>query len=83
MPQPFTPVTETKKLARAPNVVRGSGMSGVVTGYASLFGETDLGGDMIVKGAFAETLKKTGAGDRKSTRLNSSHSSPSRMPSSA
>lgn len=61
MPNIFSPVTETKKLARAPNVVRGNGFSGVITGYASLFGETDLGGDLIVKGAFAESLKKTGA----------------------
>jgi HK97 family phage prohead protease len=61
MPKLFNPVAETKKLARAPNVIRGSGMSGVITGYASLFGETDLGGDLIIKGAFADSLKKTGA----------------------
>ena len=62
MPKLFTPVTETKKLARATNVIRGDGPSGVITGYASLFGETDLGGDLIVKGAFSDSLKKTGAG---------------------
>src|SRR5690606_11892223 len=61
MPKLFTPVTETKKLARAPNIIRGDGPSGVISGYASLFGETDLGGDLIVKGAFADSLKRTGA----------------------
>ena len=61
MPKLFNPVAETKKLARAPNVIRGAGMSGIISGYASLFGETDLGGDLIVKGAFADSLKKTGA----------------------
>ena len=60
MPKLFSPVTETKKLARAPNVIGGSG-AGVITGYASLFGETDLGGDLIVKGAFADSPRKTGA----------------------
>ncbi len=58
----FTPVSETKKLARAPNIISGNGFSGVITGYASLFGETDLGGDLIVKGAFSDSLTKTGAG---------------------
>jgi len=62
MSTPFSPVTETKKLARAPNVIAGNGFSGVITGYASLFGETDLGGDLIVRGAFADSLKRTGAG---------------------
>jgi HK97 family phage prohead protease len=56
----FTPVTETKKLSRPPNIIGGSG-SGVISGYASLFGETDLGGDLIVKGAFADTLRRNGA----------------------
>ena len=58
----FTPVSETKKLARSPNILRGNGMSGVITGYASLFGETDLGGDLVAKGAFVDSLRKTGAG---------------------
>lgn len=57
----FNPVTETKKLARAPNIIRGDGPSGVISGYASLFDKTDLGGDLIVKGAFADSLKKTGS----------------------
>lgn len=60
MPTAFSPVTETKKLARSPNILRGA-MSGVITGYASLFGQTDLGGDVVMRGAFADSLKKTGA----------------------
>lgn len=31
--------------------------SGVVEGYASVFGNVDLGGDVVVKGAFTKTLK--------------------------
>ena len=35
--------------------------AGVFTGYASLFGETDLGGDVVAPGAFRASLKKRGA----------------------
>lgn len=31
--------------------------AGTVEGYASVFGNVDLGGDIVVKGAFAKTLK--------------------------
>ena len=33
-----------------------------IQGYASLWGLADLNGDVIAKGAFAESLKRTGAG---------------------
>ena len=36
--------------------------TGVFAGYASLFNVEDLGHDIIAPGAFAETLKKRGAG---------------------
>jgi hypothetical protein len=35
--------------------------AGVFTGYASLFGETDMGGDVVAPGAFRASLKKRGA----------------------
>jgi HK97 family phage prohead protease len=34
---------------------------GVFTGYASLFGRRDAAGDVVMPGAFAETLKRKGA----------------------
>ena len=35
--------------------------AGRFTGYASIFGNTDLGNDVIEKGAFSKTLRRTGA----------------------
>ena len=37
--------------------------SGVFVGYASLFGERDQSGDVVMPGAFAASLKKRRAGD--------------------
>lgn len=37
--------------------VKATGDSWEVAGYASTFGNTDLGGDVVLKGAFDETLK--------------------------
>lgn len=37
------------------------GVDGVFEGYGSLFGITDLGGDMVVAGAFKDSLIKRGA----------------------
>ena len=51
------------------------------TGFAHLFEHLMFGGSKNIV-SYDEALQKAG-GDRKSTRLNSSHSSPSRMPSSA
>jgi uncharacterized protein len=59
MLQTWTPVAETKKLARPPRAVASGG---VIAGYASLFGETDLGGDLVVKGAFSDSLRRNGPG---------------------
>lgn len=55
----WTPVTETKRLARPPQAMAAGG---VIGGYASLFGEVDLGGDLVMKGAFAESLRRRGPG---------------------
>lgn len=33
----------------------------VIQGYASLWGAADLNGDVVAKGAFADSLKRTGA----------------------
>lgn len=35
-------------------------MKGVFVGYASLFGELDLGGDIVMRGAFSEGLRRLG-----------------------
>ncbi len=53
----WTPVRETKALARPP--VRAG--AGVIAGYASLFGRADLGGDVVMPGAFAGSLRRRGA----------------------
>ena len=37
------------------------GADGVFEGYASIFGLTDLGGDQVAPGAFAQSLAKRGA----------------------
>jgi HK97 family phage prohead protease len=34
----------------------------LIEGYASLWGVADLAGDVVVRGAFADSLKRTGAG---------------------
>lgn len=36
----------------------------VIEGYASLFGKTDQGGDVVEKGAYAASLKRLAAGGR-------------------
>ena len=50
--------------------------------WADLIGLAVVNGSAQALGRITDVLQ-TGAKDRKSTRLNSSHSSPSRMPSSA
>lgn len=37
-----------------------SGKTATIRGYASTFGNVDLGGDIVQKGAFKKTLKETG-----------------------
>lgn len=41
--------------------VKGLDDAGLFEGYASTFGERDLGGDIVVAGAFTKTLKASGA----------------------
>lgn len=41
------------------------GADATITGYASLFGETDQGGDVVLQGAYASSLQRLeGAGSR-------------------
>jgi HK97 family phage prohead protease len=42
--------------------LKGVGGDGTFSGYASLFGEVDLGRDAIERGAFAASIDKRGAG---------------------
>lgn len=51
------PHTETK-FARTDIAVEADG---TFSGYASLFGKADLGRDMVMPGAFAESLRRRGA----------------------
>lgn len=57
----------TRAMARAPETKRAPlalgevGASGLFEGYASLFGLADLGGDVVVPGAFSESLRRRGA----------------------
>lgn len=37
-------------------------MDGTVTGYASVFGVPDLGRDIVLPGAFAQSLARRGPG---------------------
>src|SRR5688572_4233441 len=51
-------VRERKFLA---DPLSGVDAEGVFEGYASLFGEADLGKDVVMPGAFRDSLKKRGA----------------------
>ena len=53
------PVWRTKKYADL--TLAGVSGDGVFSGYASLFGEVDLGKDAIAPGAFVHSLQKRGA----------------------
>lgn len=56
--------------------VKGVSDSGVFEGYASTFGERDLGGDIVVAGAFTKSLKARGA---KGVRMFADHDSTKRI----
>ncbi|MFT4097208.1 MAG: HK97 family phage prohead protease [Rhodoblastus sp.] len=47
-------------MKRAPLAVGRVGAAGVFEGYASLFGIADLGGDVVMAGAFRDSLRKRG-----------------------
>jgi len=57
----------TRVLARAPESKRAPlalgevSAAGLFEGYASLFGVADLGGDVVMAGAFRDSLRKRGA----------------------
>ena len=51
------PARETK---RAPLALANVDASGVFEGYASLFGVVDLGRDVVMPGAFRESLSRRG-----------------------
>ena len=50
-----------RELKRAPVAIAACNDSGVFEGYASLFGVVDLGRDLVLPGAFRETLARRGA----------------------
>ncbi|MDM9647980.1 HK97 family phage prohead protease [Rhizobium sp. S163] len=54
------PGAETRKFANLE--LRGLSRDGTFSGYASVFGEVDLGKDAIERGAFLRSLKTRGAG---------------------
>ncbi|AWM87768.1 HK97 family phage prohead protease [Microvirga sp. 17 mud 1-3] len=56
-----TSIVREVKLVAEP--VRAIDREGVFEGYASLFGIADLGKDVVMPGAFADSLKKRGAGN--------------------
>jgi HK97 family phage prohead protease len=58
LPRPPDPPASTGGLAIPP---RGVGAPGLFEGYGSLFGVVDLGRDMVMPGAFADSLARRGA----------------------
>lgn len=56
--------------------VKAVGETGTFEGYASTFGERDLGGDIVVAGAFAKSLKARGS---KGVRMLADHDSTKRI----
>lgn len=56
--------------------VKGLTDAGLFEGYASTFGERDLGGDIVVSGAFKKSLKATGA---KGVKMFADHDSRKRI----
>lgn len=56
--------------------LKGVSDSGVFEGYASTFGERDLGGDIVVAGAFTKSLKARGA---KGIRMFADHDTTKRI----
>ena len=57
-PRALTRAPESK---RAPLALGEVSATGVFEGYASLFGVADLGGDVVLAGAFRDSLRKRGA----------------------
>jgi len=56
--------------------IKGVSEAGLFEGYASTFGERDLGGDIVVAGAFAKSIKARGA---KGIRMLADHDSRKRI----
>ena len=54
-------LTRAPEMKRAPLAVGQVSATGVFEGYASLFGIADLGGDVVLSGAFRDSLNKRGA----------------------
>ena len=55
---PHVPTTQERKLLAEP--LNAIDADGVFEGYASLFGVADLGKDVVMPGAFADSLRKRG-----------------------
>ncbi len=49
---------DRREIKHAPLPLSGISVSGMFEGYASLFGTADLGRDVVLRGAFAESLRK-------------------------
>ena len=54
-------LTRAPEMKRAPLAVGQVSATGIFEGYASLFGIADLGGDVVLSGAFRDSLNKRGA----------------------
>ena len=59
--KPGIPIIQERKFLSEP--LNAVDVDGVFEGYASLFGEADLGKDVVMPGAFSDTLRKRGAAD--------------------
>jgi HK97 family phage prohead protease len=57
--RPAIPVVQERKFL--PERLNAVDANGVFEGYASLFGEADLGKDVVMPGAFSDSLRKRGA----------------------
>lgn len=53
-------LTRAPETKRAPLALGAVEASGLFEGYASLFGVADLGGDVVMAGAFADSLRRRG-----------------------
>jgi hypothetical protein len=60
--QKTTPSAGAPEIKRAKSPLLQANDAGAFSGYASLFGVVDSGGDMVMTGAFARSLIKRGAG---------------------
>ncbi|GAB4225342.1 MAG: hypothetical protein Kow0032_00970 [Methyloligellaceae bacterium] len=58
----FSERSPVREIKRAPLDLKRVGTDGTFSGYASVFGAQDMGRDVVMPGAFAESLRKRGPG---------------------